>query len=734
MENNHQLTKGLPVIRYNIKEFIKECHWTKVLILILMILIGGLMVALYLPLPSTQMMLASTVYDRSLHPVTTFYLQNREPVSIKEIPPFLKQAFLAVEDHRFYQHHGVNPGRILKAAWYDILHRRLAEGGSTITQQLARTLYLNRDRNFLRKSVELFYTFKLELHLTKDQILERYLNQIYFGHGAYGLKVAAATYFHKELSELNQAEMALLAGLPKGPAYYSPYEHPDAARQRLTAVLHRMMDCGYITAAEFRKYCGESLTLPGLREKQRPAPYFLARLQDEVAALFPQAPDYIFRAGLKIESTLDPNLQQLAEQSLTRGLPKLIHDSTGLIQPQGAMIVTDPANGAIRALVGGTDIKLSQFNRATQARRQPGSAFKPILYTVALENGFTLATRIDRTPKTYYLGAHTYRPLDNEMEQVSGNLSLRQALASSSNVIAVKLLEKLGVEQVIRIAAELGIASPLPRQLSLALGSGEITPLELLTAYLPLANGGYKYAPSTIRRILDSTGHVIFENKPQPQQVLDPGVAYLITQALTGVLQTGGTAANIGEILNRPAAGKTGTTEANRDAWFVGYTPDLLAVVYVGCDHNERSLPGAANRVAAPIWADFFARALAGKPARDFEIPSNIKVSTVCSETGLLATTFCPGVAEYFLAGTEPTEYCFKHRFIDLEICKRSGLLPGPYCREREMRRFPLGEQPAAVCEICKKQMHIIDWLWYLFRRDEQQNRQPGNQPGIKAP
>ena len=722
------------MIHYGIKRLIKGYDWAKLSILTLLILIGGLLVLLYLPLPANRMMLASTVYDRNLHPITTFYLQNREPVPLKDIPSFLKQAFLAVEDHRFYQHHGVNLGRIMKAAWYDLLHHRLAEGGSTITQQLARTLYLNRDRNFLRKLAELFYTFKLEIHLSKDQILEQYLNQIYFGHGAYGLKVAAATYFHKELSQLNRAEMALLAGLPKGPAFYSPYEHPDAARRRLTDVLNRMMDCEYISKAEFRRYRSEPLNLPGLREKKRPAPYFLARLQDEVTALFPQSPDYIFRAGLKIESTLDSNLQQLADQSLSRGLPKLVRDQAGLIQPQGALIVVDPSNGAIRALVGGTDISRSQFNRATQAKRQPGSAFKPILYTAALEHGFTLATLIDRTPKTYYLGAHTYRPLDNEMEQVSGNLSLRQALASSSNVISVKLLEKLGVDRIIRLAGELGITSPLPRQLSLALGSGEVTPLELVTAYIPLANGGYKYTPSTIRRILDSSGHVIYEHTPQPQRVLDPGIAYLITQALTGVLQAGGTAANIGGVLNRPAAGKTGTTEANRDAWFVGYTPDLLAAVYVGCDHNERSLPGGANRVAAPIWADFISQALEGKPARDFEIPPNIKVSAVCSETGLLATTFCPKTTEYFLTDTEPTEYCYKHRFIDLRVCKRSGLLPSSYCREREMRRFTLGEQPTKICETCKAQMHIIDWLWYLFRSERKQNGQPGNQNRTGTP
>jgi 1A family penicillin-binding protein len=665
------------------------------------------------------MPVVTEVYDSRHQLLTTFFIENRRPVSLNEVPPFLRQAFLAVEDHRFYQHHGINPGRILKAAWLDITHRSLIEGASTITQQLARNAYLNQKRTFVRKIMELFYTVKLELHLTKDRIFELYLNQIYFGHGAYGLKVAAETYFNKNLSQLNQAEMALLAGLSKGPAYYSPYISMQAARKRTSGVLDRMVRCGYITPPQLEIYRQQSFHLPGLRARKQPAPYFLDRLQDEMARIFPKDPGIIYKAGLRIESTLDLKLQTFAEQSMAKGLPHLLVDASGLPQPQGALIAVNPENGEILALVGGTDIQKSQYNRATQAKRQPGSAFKPFLYATALEHGYTLASQLDRTPVTYTLGAHTYRPLDKNDEHSSGMMSLRDALAASSNVISVKLLNQIGIEPVIKAAHQLGISSHLPKLLSLALGTGELTPLELTTAYIPFANNGLKYIPTTIRRITDQNGQVLYQPQQRPTQVTNPGVAYLVTQALTGVLKDGGTAANIGNLLGRPVAGKTGTSEENLNAWFLGFTPDLLCCVYVGCDHNERSLPGAANQIAAPIWANFMSSALQDRPALDFQIPKEITNVEICKDTGALATTFCPKKTEYFLTGTEPTTFCTKHRFIDLQICSRSGMLPGPYCQHLEVRRFNLGEQPVQICNQCKKRASFFQWLKRIFRRSD---------------
>lgn len=694
---------------------ISKLSWNQLLLFLIFTLSVATLVFFYLPLPSSLMPTASEVYDCQQNLAATFYLQNRLPVSLIEAPLFLRQAFLAVEDHRFYHHRGINLGRIGKALINNFVHHRLEQGASTITQQLVKNAYLDQKRTLIRKLKELFYTVKVELHLSKDQILENYLNQIYFGHGAYGIKVAATTYFGKSLARLNQAEMALLAGLPKGPAFYSPYTHSESAKKRLKQVLQRMVDCGYLSEAEYQRYSRQQLHLPGLQRKSRPAPYFLDLLQSELEQIFPRAHGLIYTGGLKIESSLDMRLQILAEKALLKGLPKLLNDSNGLVQPQGALIALDPRTGQIAALVGGTDYAKSEFNRAIQAKRQPGSSFKPILYAAALSGGYTLASRIDTTPQSYNLGTQVYQPLDSQAAAEPGLLSLRDALAYSSNVIAVKLLHQLGFEPVLGMAKRLGIASTLPQQLSLALGSGEVSPLELTKAYLPLANGGLQIKPTTIRRIFDQKGRLLYQTPSAHPQVLNPGVAYLVTQALTGVFEAGGTASNIRGLIDRPAAGKTGTTEDNRDAWFIGYTPDLLASVFVGCDHNERPLPGSGNRIAAPIWADFIRKALVDNPRLDFIIPNEVVKVLVCKETGSKATAFCEEFPEYFLAGTEPKEYCAKHRFIKLEVCRRTGLLPGLYCRTEE-KTFLLSEEPVEICDLCREKRHLLKWLRELFR------------------
>jgi 1A family penicillin-binding protein len=679
------------------------------------LLAGVGIVALYLPLPANRMPVASEIYDTRHQLAATFFSQNRRPVRLTEIPPFLQQAFLAVEDHRFYSHHGLNPGRICKAALFNLARRRIAQGASTITQQLAKNAYLTQERSFTRKLKELFYTLKLEIHCSKRTILERYLNQIYFGHGAYGVKVAAATYFQKDLAQLNQAEMALLAGLPRGPAFYSPYTHPRAARRRLDATLRRMQKCGFITPEQYRKYRRQPLTLPGVKTQSNTAPYFVDLLQKELARLFPGDPELLYNAGLRIESTLDPGLQKAAQSAMRQQLPRLYRDSRGLPQPQGALIAIDPSSGEIRALIGGTDFGKSQFNRATNAKRQPGSAFKPILYAAALSHGYTLASRFDLTPKTYLTGAQTYRPTDHGDSDASGKLSLRDALACSSNVVAVKLLERLGFDPLLSLTAKLGFRSKFIPLLSLALGSQETTPLELAAAYLPIANGGARHRPVTIRRVLDRQGRVLYQHTPNGARVLQPGVAFLVTQALTGVFKPGGTAANINHLVNRPAAGKTGTTKNNRDAWFVGYTPDLLAAVFVGCDTNGRNLPGAANRIAAPIWADFMQAALREQPPQKFPVPPDICKVAICQTSGALATAACPQQDEYFIIGTEPKNYCNQHRYIQLKVCRRSGLLPGPYCVDLEQKLFPLAEAPTTVCDQCKQQSRSP--LIEFFRR-----------------
>jgi len=688
------------------------------------LIITAILLSVLLPPPSPWLSSITEVYDQEQNLVTVYSRQNRRPIPLNDIPLFLQQAFVAVEDHRFYKHFGINPGRIVKAAVTNLMHHRVEEGGSTITQQLAKNAYLSQERTFMRKLKELFYAIKLEIHFSKEKILELYLNQIYFGHSAYGIKVAAMTYFGKNMDQLNQAEMALLAGLPRGPAFYSPYTHPQKAQERIERVLNRMLLCKFISPEQYEIYRSQKLFLPGIQNKiTRPAPYFLNLMQDELAKIFPDSPGIIYQGGLKIETTLNTQFQQVAEETLSKGLPRLLRDRYGLTQPQGALIAINPSNGEIQALVGGTNFNLSPFNRATQAKRQPGSTFKPILYASAFDHGYTLASVFDRAPQTYQIGSKSYRPLDHDDEFSSGMLSLRDALACSSNVVSVKLLNRLGPEPVLDFAQKLGITSKLPSQLSLALGSGEVTPLELVSAYVPLANGGVKHNPYTIKRILDHRGRLIYSATPKGEQIFDQGISFLITQALTGVLKLGGTAAEAGSLLARPAAGKTGTTENNRDAWFVGYTPDLVAGIYVGCDKNQRSLPGAASQIAAPIWVKFINKALQGHAPRDFVIPESVTSTTICKETGLRATNYCPSTSEFFLKGSEPKEFCQKHQYYELKICVRSGLLPGPNCRHTEIQRFDPGTQPTETCDRCGKPNQIFRWLDGFFGK----RRQPRN-------
>jgi 1A family penicillin-binding protein len=632
--------------------------WIRITTLILVILaVGFFLFILFLPVPAPRMLMASEVYDLNHGLAATFYSENRRPVKLNEIPEFLRQAVIAVEDHRFYRHNGVNLGRILKAAVYDLLNGNLEQGGSTITQQLVKNVYLTHERTFSRKIREVVIASKMELQLTKDQILELYLNKIYFGHGAYGVKVAAQTYFQRELAELSPAQMAMLAGLPRGPAFYSPYNHPQEARERMLHTLSRMKECGYISATDYEKYSRQKLELPGLNTKNNSAPYFMDLLQSEINKIFPENPEMLYTEGLIIESTLDLTAQKAAQKAFIAGLPKLVQRQGGISQPQGALVALDPKNGEIRALVGGSDYSRSQFNRATQAKRQPGSAFKPLVYAAAFGNGYTLASKFDRTPQTYNVFGKSYRPTDHNNNSATGMLSLRNALATSSNVVAVKLLQTIGYKPVINMARQLGIQSKLYPSPSMALGTCEVTPIELATAYLPFANGGTLHKPTTIRRILDRQGRVLYRNSTTGRAALDPNIAFLVTQALTDVLKTG-TAANVGNRLQRPAAGKTGTTNSNRDTWFVGYTPDLLACVFIGCDHYERSLPGVAGYVAAPIWAKFMTEALKKVPAQNFPVPANIKTVTICKSSGDLAKESCPSQTEYFISGTEPLERC----------------------------------------------------------------------------
>ncbi len=593
----------------------------------------------------------SKVYDINGKIITEFYQENRNPVSLQEIPPELINAFIAIEDSEFYQHKGINVRRILIAQVENIKNMIFLpgkdikpQGGSTITQQLAINAFLSREISLSRKLKDILLALQIERYFTKDEILEMYLNEIYFGHGAYGVQAAAKIYFDKNVQDLNLAECALLAGIPRGPSYYSPVNNPEAAANRRNLVLARMNKLGYISKEEMEKAQQAPLELSYNNEgKDSIAPYFstfiLSQLLEEFGA------NLIYKGGLKIYTTLDLNMQRLAEKAF---------QESGY---EGAIIAIEPETGHIKAMVGGKDFEQSKFNRATQAYRQPGSAFKPFIYLTALENGFTPSNIIEDAPITFENG---WSP-ENYEKEFRGPVTLREAFEQSINVVGVKLLEQVGVNKVINYAHKAGIKSELRPDLSLALGTSEVTPLEIASAYATIANLGTRVEPIPIIRVEDYEGKTLKENTPQKKKVFKEEACYVLIDMMKGVISRGtGWNAQIG----RPAAGKTGTTEDFIDAWFIGFTPDLVTAVYIGNDDRKplgNKMTGGV--AAAPIWAKFMKEALKDYEKKDFRQPARVVQISVCQQSGLLPVDSCPKILSgAFIRGTEPTVYCVLHQ------------------------------------------------------------------------
>lgn len=666
-----------------------------------------LLFSLAIPLSPGRPSLATVLYDRNGKLLTTLAAENREPIPLGEVPVFLRQAVIATEDAEFYRHNGISLRGIARAFMRDLTRGRYAEGGSTITQQLARALYLNQRRTIWRKLLEVYYAFRMELHLSKDTILERYLNQVYFGEGAYGVKAAAATYFGREPRELNEAEQALLAGILRAPSVYSPWQHPELADTRRKIVVDRMRACGYVDEKTAARLLAQPFRFRKKSAGRRPAPYFVTYVQSFLARLLPEGAGGVYRAGLRVETTIDPAMQQAAEAAIAR------LDAKGADGPEGCLVALDPQTGAVRAMVGGRDFNRSQFNRATQARRQPGSAFKPIVYASALEQGYTLTTLKSCQPQQFRLGTEAYTPTDAGSPYHQSELNLRDALAASCNVVAVALGAELGPAAVAELGHRLGIKSTLRPFLSLPLGTSEVSPLEMAGVYAAFANGGLHVEPFGVASVRTSDGRLLYRAPQSAARAIKPSTAFLITQALTGVFSANGTAPGLNP--GRPAAGKTGTSDGNRDAWFAGYTPDLVAVVQVGYDRGQRALPGSGGSLAAPIWADFIHRALHSLPSRDFTMPEDVHSLLVCRDTGAIAGPACPARTEYFARGTEPRVSCERHRLVPILVCRRSRLLPGTHCRQLEMIEVRPGEEPTGICDLCRGS--IFEFLENLFGR-----------------
>lgn len=580
--------------------------------------------------------------------------QNRKPVPLRAISPYVIAATLAVEDRRFFEHMGFDWRRMAKAVYVDLKEMRFAEGASTITMQLARNLYLSHEKTVARKLKEAFYALQLELHYSKERILELYLNQIYYGHGAYGIQAAAQTFFGKDAKDLTLAESALLVGLPKGPSLYSPYRHFDRAKARQKTVLDAMVATGYLRPEEAAAALAEPLRLVPLDARMREpmAPYFRDAVVDVLAERYGLTEDQIFRGGLRVHTTLDPKVQRAAEEAVKQLLPK--------DRPlQVALVAVDPQTGAVRALVGGRDYRASPYNRAF-ARRQPGSTFKPVVYLAALENGFTPLTLQRSEPTTFtYDNGRTYTPKNFGDKYPNADIPLYQAIAQSDNIYAVKTLMFLGPDKVIDTARRLGITSPLKPYPSLALGSMEVTPFEMAYAYAALANLGERPSPLLVTRVEDANGNVLVDEQPTHVRVAEAAHAYVLTHMLQGVFAEG-TGSSVRNLLKRPAAGKTGTTDY--DAWLSGYTPQLAVTVWLGYDDKRPLQTTADGYLAKRLWASFVERALADVQPALFPVPDGVTTVYIDPATGKLATENCPRPKVLaFVSGTEPTDYCQAH-------------------------------------------------------------------------
>jgi penicillin-binding protein, 1A family len=564
---------------------------------------------------------SSQIYDANGDLITTVHSEeNRLPVKLSEVPKNLQNAFIATEDNRFYSHHGIDPIGILRAVWVNIIHDGVAEGGSTITQQLARNAFLTQDRTFKRKIMEALLALRIEQHYTKQEILEMYMNQIYFGQGAYGVQTASHVYFDKDVQDLSLAQMAILAGLPQSPNYYSPFNNLKAAKARQAVVLGQMVKYDYLSADQAEEAKNADLHLldkPKSSNGYGRMSYFVDYVINEVSERY--GDNAIYKEGMKIYTTIDMKAQRAAEQAM-ENLPNYYTDENGLQQPQGALISINPHNGHIVAMVGGRGT--DSFNRTTMAVRQPGSAFKPFVYLAALKNGDTPGTVYVDKPSEF----NGWKP-QNYSRRHSGAMTMRNAVAHSNNVVAVLAADKVGMSNVLDLAEKMGI-STLDKHgddnLAVALGglTKGVTPMDMAVAYGVLANNGVKVKPVAITKIIDRNGNIVEEGSVEETRVVEPKYAYMMTNMLESVIKfgTGGNA-----YFGRPVAGKTGTTDEEKDAWFAGYTPDLVTVVWMGDDSGSETLHGTTGgQTPAIIWRLYMQAALADTPASNFTVPEGV--------------------------------------------------------------------------------------------------------------
>ena len=596
-------------------------------------------------------------------------MEDRTIVTLKDVPPILLEAIILIEDERFFKHRGVDPVGILRAALVNLRHLRIVQGGSTLTQQLVKNFFLYPKKSFVRKFNEMLMAIEIERHHSKAEILDAYINEIYLGQrgasSVSGVAEAAKYFFGKNVDQLTIGECALLAGMIRLPNKYNPRKNKEVARERRDFVLKRLYETDLINEEQYKQALAEVIVTPKTTVKIGRAPYFIDFVKYQLADLYPQ--EVLQSEGLRIFTTLNMTMQLIAEDVLKKDLKKL-EERYGKALPegregqlQGVLIAMQPGNGYLRALVGGRRYGDSQFNRATQAKRQPGSAFKPFVYLTALnprssKTLFTPATTVEDTTFTIESGGKEWSPKNYDKKE-HGTVTVRKALEKSLNIATSKVAIEAGLDQIVEAAKDAGIKSQLDPYPSLALGSFEVSPIELASAYTVFPNGGILAQPISIVHVATSSGDVLEKETIKMRRIFDAAPVYLTTNLMKGVIDRGTAASARALGFEGVAAGKTGTTSNYRDAWFVGFTPNFLALAWVGYDDNATTNM-SGSRAALPIWTDFM-KEIAPKNPGNFSSPPDIVLVKIDPVTGKLSNKKCPAYfEEAFIEGTEPTQYC----------------------------------------------------------------------------
>ncbi len=664
------------------KKFIKKVALFLVTVFLLVIIAGFV----YLPLmvtalerdPFLELESSISFVDSEGKKYHKEYEDYRIKVPLEDVPDTVKKGFLAVEDKRFYDHFGLDFRGISRAIAANIKEWQIVEGGSTITQQLAKNYFLSQEKTFKRKANEVLYTLYIERNLSKDEIMEKYLNKIYFGHGAYGIEAASRRYFDKNVSELNLSEQAMLVGLVRSPYSYSPVLDLEAAKRRRNMVILEMLKKDFITPTEAEQARNEEIDLKlEVDRTEDEAQHFADEVINRLEKIMADKGRSIYEGGLVVHTTLDKELQYKGEDIIENNLEVKRYQETEtdrIRQPQGALVAIEPGTGYVRAVVGGRDFEESRLNRANlkDNSRAMGSAFKPYVYAAALDNKYYHPAELIRCEEKEFSlegSDEKYKPTCYGGGYHNEDFTLRRAIVESCNIAAVKINKEIGPEKSVEYARKFGIESNIQPWLSFPLGSFGVTPIELAASYIPLASKGVATDPVLIKKVEDYQGEVIYEKDREVEVVLDERAAYQLTDILKDVISPVGTAAKIHGRLDFAAAGKTGTSQGGRDASFVGYTPELITAVYVGDDENKK-LEGSGGTLAAPLWADFMEFAQDHYSFGEFQKPGGIVSKRICQESGKIASFNCPEekvVKENFLPGTKPEEKCNEHlEFPDL--------------------------------------------------------------------